>query len=215
MKYFKCLENLAGNPTDQTAGHRVTGEISENAAKKEEIGLTRKTELSKNQLTALRDAAEKFEKAAVKDMELKKLEQHIEPLQESVEAIKGIRYLTSEEQRAIKKLCEGINHFRKMLVSVVGVPPMYLNRDKASALTAALLYQKINTFQPPEPKRCHSLVPGSTAKPGQTAKPVLTAEARSTAEPDESDSQRPEEQQHSPDNKDRYSLLLALIEEEF
>ena len=174
-----------------------------------------------DQLTALREAAEKFEKAAVEDMELKKFEEHIQPLQESVEAIKCVRYLTSEEQRAIKKLCEGINHFRKMLVSVVGVPPMYLNRDKASALTAALLYQKINTFQPPEPKRCHSLEPGSTAKPGLTAKPGQAAEPGSTAEPvqtaepDESDSQRPEEQQLFRDNKDRYSLLLALIEGEF
>ena len=218
VKYFKRLEK---EETDRIGCGNIWNSCRERRTR------TEQAELSKDQLAGLREAAEKFEKAAVKDMELKKFEECIQPLQESVEAIKDERYLTSQEQKAIKKLCEGINHFRKMLVSVVGVPPMYLNRDKASALTAALLYQKINTFQPPEPKRCHSLEPGQTAEPGQaakhgqtakpeqTAEPVPTAEARSTAEPDESDSQRPEEQQHSPDNKDRYSLLLALIEEEF
>ena len=90
VKYFKHIEGLARKPTDQTAGHRVTAEISGNTAKKEERRLTRKTELSEDQLDALREAAEKFEKAAVENMKLK-FEERIKPLQESVEAIKGVR----------------------------------------------------------------------------------------------------------------------------
>ena len=68
--------------------------------------------------------------------------------------------LTDKEKQGVKKLCAGINHFRNTLVHILGVPPMYLNRDKANALTAALIYQKISTSQlrRPEDKLLLSLI---------------------------------------------------------
>ena len=87
--------------------------------------------------------------------------------------------------QGVSELCAGINHFQKTLVSVLGVPPMYLNRDKANALTAALIYQKVSTSQ---------LLRCEEGNPQQ-----LTGQ----------------NQLSHPEDNERYSLLLSLIEEDF
>ena len=87
--------------------------------------------------------------------------------------------------QGVSELCAAINHFRKTIVSVLGVPPMYLNRDKANALTAALIYQKISTSQL---FRCEEGNPQQLTGQNQLS--------------------------HLEDNE-RYSLLLSLIEEDF
>ena len=93
-----------------------------------------------------------LEEYAVKDIDFDKIEKEINTLHDSVKTIRDKKTLKREEKKAVKKLCEGLKHFRKTLVSVIGVPPMYLNRDKASALTAALVYQRINmTHEHPQP----------------------------------------------------------------
>ena len=56
----------------------------------------------------------------------------------------------AEHPDAMKKMSAGFNHFRKTLVGVMGIPPMHLKRDKASALTAALVHSKVSTSQPHE-----------------------------------------------------------------
>ena len=61
------------------------------------------------------------------------------------EANEHVRF-SREEQKSLKRFCAGITHFRKTLVVILGIPPMYLYGDKANALTAALIYQKINTL---------------------------------------------------------------------
>ena len=67
--------------------------------------------------------------------------------------------LSREELKGLKIFCEGINHFRKTLVTILGIPPMYLYGDKANALTATLIYQKINTFpRPPENNKRYLLL---------------------------------------------------------
>ena len=112
----------------------------------------RRLKLPNDKIVDFKNAAEKLEDYAVRHIEFDKIEEEIEILRDSVKAIRDKKILTREEKKAVKKLCEGLNHFRKTLVSLLGVPPMYLNRDKASALTAALVYQRINTtHEHPQP----------------------------------------------------------------
>ena len=61
------------------------------------------------------------------------------------EANEHVRF-SREKQKSLKRFRAGITHFRKTLVVILGIPPMYLYGDEASALTAALIYQKINTL---------------------------------------------------------------------
>ena len=124
-RLIKAKERFSGLEGDESSPRRFT--------------------LPKDKIVCLKNAAEKLEEYAVKDIKFDKIEEEIETLHKSVKTIRDKKTLTREEKKAVKKLCEGLNHFRKTLVSVIGVPPMYLNRDKASALTAALVYQRINT----------------------------------------------------------------------
>ena len=98
--------------------------------------------LPNDKIVCLINALEEY---AVKNIDFDKIEKDINTLHDSVKTIRDKKTLKREEKKAVMKLCEGLKHFRKTLVSVIGVPPMYLNRDKASALTAALVYQRINT----------------------------------------------------------------------
>ena len=49
----------------------------------------------------------------------------------------------------VKQLCKGIKHLQKTIRSILqsdeGIPPIYLNSEKISALMAALIFQKTNT----------------------------------------------------------------------
>ena len=64
----------------------------------------------------------------------------------------------AEHPDAMKKMCAGINHFRKTLVGVMGIPPMHLKMDKASALTAALVHSKVSASQPRKKQRLSLLL---------------------------------------------------------
>ena len=147
--------------------------------------------IPKNKIVSLINAAEILEKFAVKNVEFDRIEEEIETLHGSVKEIKDIKFITGDEQKAVKKLQEGLNEFRMTLVNVLGVPPMYLNKDKASALTAALVYQRINTSRETQ-QQSNGEEPRQQQQQQQQQWEVSTGE-----------------------ENERYSLLLSLIEEEF
>ena len=88
-------------------------------------------------------------------VDLSNIENRLEPVQNWVD---GGDFGFSEQSAAMKKMCAGINHFRKTLVGVMGIPPMHLKRDKASALTAALVHSKVSASQPREKQRLSLLL---------------------------------------------------------
>ena len=103
-----------------------------------------------------RAAAEKL-KMIMDDqtVDLNNIENDLAPVQNWVD--RG-EFEFSEQSAAMKKMCAGINHFRKTLVGVMGIPPMHLKRDKASALTAALVHSKVSASQPGESERLSLLL---------------------------------------------------------
>ena len=128
------------------------------------------------------------------EVDLKSFEEDIKPVVEWVERLNESRNLSNMEQKGIKKLTAGINQFRMTLVRIVGVPPMYLNRDKANALTAALIYQKVNSLY----SRGRS---GKSEQADQGTSASVRGEQLNEAT--------------VPEGNERYSLLLSLIEEDF
>ena len=125
------------------------------------------------------------------EVDLKSFEEDIKPVVEWVERLNESRNLSNMEQKGIKKLTAGINQFR---MRIVGVPPMYLNRDKANALTAALIYQKVNSLY----SRGRS---GKSEQADQGTSASVRGEQLNEAT--------------VPEGNERYSLLLSLIEEDF
>ena len=102
---------------------------------------------------------------------------------------------------------------------------MHVNSDKANALTAALLYQNINTLQnqrSPEPPKPEEGSPEpiqpepeeGSPEPIQpepqegSPEPIQPEPEKGSPEPIQPQARRPE------DNK-RYLLLLSLLEDEF
>ena len=76
---------------------------------------------------------------------LVEFERKINDFEGKIGKVRECKLSTADRQAAIK-LTFGINQFRKILLSILDLPTMYLNRDKASALTAAFVYHKIHTF---------------------------------------------------------------------
>ena len=74
---------------------------------------------------------------AITDVDLKNFERPLSPVQAWVKRLSH-EGINENDKDAVKKVCAGVNHFRKTLATVLGVPPMYLKKDKASALTASL-----------------------------------------------------------------------------
>ena len=181
--------------------------------------------LPNDKIVCLINALEEY---AVKNIDFDKIEKEINTLHDSVKTIRDKKTLKREEKKAVKKLCEGLNHFRKTLVSVLGVPPMYLNRDKASALTAALVYQRINmTHKHPQPHednphehpQPHEDNPHEHPQPRED-NPHGHPQPREDnphehPQPHEDNPRELGQRQLSTDHNERYSLLLSLIEEEF
>ena len=93
----------------------------------------------------------------VEIVDLKNFERRLSPVQDWVERLSR-ESITENDKDAVKKVCAGVNHFRKTLATVLGVPPMYLKKDKASALTASLIYEKINTSKPDGDERLSLLL---------------------------------------------------------
>ena len=117
--------------------------------------------------------------------------------------------LSAKGRQVVIKLTFGINQFRKILLSILGLPTMYLNRDKASALTAAFVYHKIHTFdsacsQNPESE-------STTSQSPQFGDRV----AGSQYYPQPRDCSGNYPQLPRPEDNQRYALLLSLIEEDF
>ena len=52
-----------------------------------------------------------------------------------------------EALKALEPLCKGIKHLQETLLYELDIPPMHFNRDKANALAAAVVFQKVNTPQ--------------------------------------------------------------------
>ena len=180
--------------------------------------------LSNSQVVSLRAASERLN-VGVEKVNLEAVEREIQALKSLVEDFKKRRSLSRREQKAVKKLREGINHFRKTLAHVLGVPPMYFNSDKASALTAALVYQTINMsrqkmYAAPEiqPALTQCTLQEHPVHPGQPTQPECS---QSAVEPTQASypgiQQQPTEPGRQPNFEDneRYLLLLSLIEEEF
>ena len=94
---------------------------------------------------------------AITDVDLKKFERPLSPVQAWVKRLSH-EGINENDKDAVKKVCAGVNHFRKTLATVLGVPPMYLKKDKASALTASLIYEKISTSKPDGDERLSLLL---------------------------------------------------------
>ena len=93
----------------------------------------------------------------VEVVDLKNFERPLSPVQAWVKRLSH-EGINENDKDAVKKVCAGVNHFRKTLATVLGVPPMYLKKDKASALTASLIYEKISTSKPDGDKRLSLLL---------------------------------------------------------
>ena len=139
--------------------------------------------------TILKAAAVKLKKITEdKKFSLEDIESDIRDVQCKILSIEE----PIDDKVPAKELRDGINHFRKTLVKVLGVPPMFVNSDKASGLVAAFLYQMINTL--PLEKRLQLLSNGA----GQVSPQSIGAG-----------------QLRRPEDNERYLLLLSLIAEEF
>ena len=96
--------------------------------------------------SAFKRATEVFYSATDCDVvNLVDFEKNIDDFELQIGKVREQNLSTADRQAAIK-LTFGINQFRKILLSILGLPTMYLNGDKASALTAAFIYHKIHTF---------------------------------------------------------------------
>lgn len=157
---------------------------------------------------SFRQATQYFKQAVILDSDNFNREEFEGNIKDVERCVNEANYSSSEDIRcSTKELCDAISHFQKTLLNVLEVPPMYLNTDRANALTAALLYQKINTFQPPQ-----------HPTPGQSNPPEARAEYTQSPDNEQdqpADSTRPLCQQPHPEDNARYTLLLFLIREEF
>ena len=146
-----------------------------------------------------------------------------------VQSLNNITIIDESDAAAAKELCHAITHFRKALVKVLGVPPMHVNSDKANALTAALLYQNINTLQnqrspePPKPEEGSPEPPNPEEGSPEPPKPEEGSPEPPNPEEGSPEPPKPEEgspepiqpQARRPEDNKRYLLLLSLLEDEF
>ena len=106
---------------------------------------------SLNSVTAAQNAAKEAKEVIVDKVDLETLRNRLPQFQLWAERF-------AEHPDAMKKMSAGFNHFRKTLVGVMGIPPMHLEREKASALTAALVHSKVSASQPREKERLSLLL---------------------------------------------------------
>ena len=58
---------------------------------------------------------------------------------------KPFREEDSKALKALEPLCKGIKHVKETLLCELDIPPIHSNRDKANALAAALIFEKVKT----------------------------------------------------------------------
>ena len=146
-------------------------------------------------------------------------------------------------EKAIKEFTAGVILLRNTLVRVLGIPPIYYNKDKANALVGALVYERVNSLRRAEEqnqRQCSAAVgqdQGPHGAGGQNQGPKGVAGGQNQGPhgaggqnqgPYGAAGGQNEERPHGagvikqnasypidPWRNKRYPLLLSLIEEEF